>query len=57
MARIWLLRRVVQASSSAASLASVPDVVKKTLASSIGASAAISSANSICGSIRYSVDE
>ena len=43
-------------SSSAASFASVPDVVKKTRASGIGASAAICSASSTMGRTRYSVD-
>jgi hypothetical protein len=49
---IWFERRNVLAINSAASLASVPDVVKNTLAFSIGDSDAIFSASSICDSIR-----
>ena len=49
-------RRSDEASSSAASLASVPEVVKKTLASGIPDTAAISSASSTIGRLRYSVE-
>jgi hypothetical protein len=52
----WLLRRYDVASSSAASLASVPEEVKNTLASGTPDSAAIFSASSTCVRSRYSVE-
>jgi hypothetical protein len=49
-------RRAAVASSSAVSFASVPELVKKTLASGIPDSRAIFSASSTWLRIRYSVD-
>ena len=48
----WLDRRNEEATSSAASLASVPEVVKKTRASGMPDSSAIISASSTCWRIR-----
>jgi hypothetical protein len=56
-ARIWFDRRSELASSSAASLASVPLVVRKTLASGMSETPAITSASSTIGRFRYRVDE
>ncbi len=49
---IWLDFRYDDAASSAASFASVPEVVKKTRGSGMPESSAISSANSIMGRMR-----
>ena len=51
-----MLRRYDVAASNAASFASVPDVVKNTLASGMPESPASFSANSIIGALRYSVE-
>jgi hypothetical protein len=56
MASTWFDRRWEVASSRAVSLASLPEVVKKTRASAMPDSPAINSANSIMGSDRYSVE-
>ncbi len=50
-------RRYVVASSRAVSLASVPEVVKKTRASGMPDRAATRSASSIIGRLRYRVEE
>ena len=56
MASTWLAPRAVSAASSAVSLASVPELVKNTLAFSIPDSRAIFSASSTWPRIRYSVE-
>ena len=56
MARTSLAWRAVSAASSAVSLASVPELVKNTLASLIPDSLAIFSASSTWLRIRYSVE-
>ncbi len=53
---IWFDLRYDVARSSAASFASVPEVVKNTLASGIPDISVTISANSIMGSLRYSVE-
>ena len=55
-ASTWLERRFWVASSRAASFASVPELVKKTLASGMPDSSAIFSASSIWRRIRYTVE-
>ena len=56
MARTWLAFRAVRAASSAVSFASVPELVKNTLAFSMPDSLAIFSASSTWLRIRYSVE-
>ena len=56
MARIWLEPRCTVAMSRAASLASLPEGVKNTRASSMPETRATSSAKAIIGSLRYSVE-
>ncbi len=56
MASTWLAPRAVSAASSAVSFASVPELVKNTLALAMPESLAIFSASSIWLRIRYSVE-